>query len=228
METALTKFKVYDFKSVIKGPALVTSKLDGIQCVLTENGWRSKRGEDSLLSMSTETVPGAKVGDVFEYFNKSWENSCAIRRKDFQPNPEHFYMLSPCIDSRLIILELTDDNTHLDVEDISVMRDLMVGAGLEGLVIHTPTEKIKVKAFESFDVEVIGVYEGIAASRKGKLGGVVTAYGKVSSGWTDEEREKYFKNPELIIGQTIEVKSLGLTNDNKFRHPSKLRIRWDK
>ena len=68
---------------------------------------------------------------------------------------------------------------------------------------------IKMKQMDNLDLPVIELFEGEGKYRE-MLGGVYVDYKGykvgVGSGWTDEQRMTYWKNPNLIIGKTIEVK----------------------
>ncbi|EOO44158.1 ATP-dependent DNA ligase [Bacillus cereus] len=73
------------------------------------------------------------------------------------------------------------------------------------------TKKIlKVKAFESADIRCIDIYEGKEASTKNKLGGLVLDFKgfpvNVGGGYSQLEREEYWKNPKLVLGKIIEIK----------------------
>ena len=104
-----------------------------------------------------------------------------------------------------------------DVDEISKVFEDVVSFGGEGLMINIldapyQTKRVKTilkyKEFFNADLRVTGVYEG-SGSNKGKLGGIYVNYkgftDKVGSGFTQKEREKYFKNPELIIGKIVDI-----------------------
>jgi DNA ligase 1 len=104
--------------------------------------------------------------------------------------------------------------------DINVVFDLLeqvTNDGHEGLMINLAdgyyetkrtSNLLKVKKMKSADLRVIDVEEG-TGKNKGKLGKVVVDYKGyavgVGSGFTDEDREYYWKNPEEILGKIIEV-----------------------
>ena len=99
---------------------------------------------------------------------------------------------------------------------------------------------LKVKSFKDADVWVKSVYEGTGRN-KGRLGGIVIQYlynGKLhececGSGFTDELRVTLWDNPNLIIGQIIEIQYFETTTNEKggvgLRFPTfKNRFRTDK
>ena len=77
---------------------------------------------------------------------------------------------------------------------------------------------LKVKKFYFSDVLVLDVYEG-DKKNTGKLGGVTIQFKdfttNIGGGYTDEEREAFWKNPELIIGKIITVRYFEETENKK-------------
>ena len=96
----------------------------------------------------------------------------------------------------------------------------------EGVMLNLDTQYeckrsknlIKVKKFYTYDLEIVGVEEG-GGRNKGTLGALIVKYKNntvnVGSGFTDEEREIFWKNKEDIIGRVIEVKYKEITVDKK-------------
>lgn len=114
---------------------------------------------------------------------------------------------------------------------VSLLNDVEE-QGLEGLMINLDgvyecrrTKKLlKVKTFNTADVLVTGVYEGEKGKEfEGTLGGVNIQFlynGEArtcncGSGFDKEERDMFFKNPELIIGKVIEINYFEVTKDSK-------------
>jgi DNA ligase-1 len=69
---------------------------------------------------------------------------------------------------------------------------------------------LKVKKFNSLDLEVIDLEEG-SGRLAGTLGAIHVRYKngnivKVGSGFSDEERNLYWTYPELIMNRVVEVK----------------------
>ena len=82
------------------------------------------------------------------------------------------------------------------------------------------------------DLMVIGVNEGKKESSKGKMGSIAVDFkgNQVDvSGWTDYEKDYYWKYPEEIIGKVLEVKYKSITKDKdgkeSLQFPQKVRIR---
>lgn len=118
---------------------------------------------------------------------------------------------------------------------------LVAQGGYDGAILRDPTapwtrgsgtagEIIKVKNTETFDLRVIGVEEG-----KGKYAGTLGALvlqgpkGPVTcSGMSDEQRNQWWAEPSLIVGQIVEVAALGFTVKGSLREPRFKGIRHDK
>ncbi len=86
---------------------------------------------------------------------------------------------------------------------------------------------LKMKPTETYDLLVVGKFGG-KGRLKNNLGGLIVKYNdvevKVGSGYSDEERELFMKNPPSII----EVKCKGETEDGSLREPIFVRVRDDK
>lgn len=126
------------------------------------------------------------------------------------------------------------------------LMQYFLSLGYEGAMIKDWSAKyefkrskslLKMKIMDLIDLTVTDVYEGEAGSKySGMLGGVVCDYEGyplgVGSGWSDYEREYYWKHPEEIIGKTISIsyqnKSENLDGGKSLRFPVKKIVRYDK
>lgn len=98
---------------------------------------------------------------------------------------------------------------------------------------------LKVKKFHTADVKVLDVIEG-TGKNVGKLGAITIQFeheGKLyecncGSGFSDQEREKYFQNPDLLIGKIVEIGYFEISQNSNggygLRFPTWKRIRHDK
>lgn len=150
---------------------------------------------------------------------------------------------------------------HPNLKHLKLVQDLYIGDdlsmihklqqtmvkpnGWEGLMLNLNSSKyqtkrttglLKIKDFLDADVYVKDVFEG-TGRLAGKLGGVVIDYKgndvKVGSGFSDEERDLYWQNPDQIIGHLIQVSYFEEThnqNDDKLslRFPTFVTVRDDK
>jgi DNA ligase-1 len=91
---------------------------------------------------------------------------------------------------------------------------------------------MKFKTMLSMDCEILAVYEG-EGKYQGTLGGFELEQEnglkcKVGSGFSDEDRNQIWKQPDLVIGRTIEIQYQNLSDDGIMRFPVTLRYRDDK
>jgi DNA ligase-1 len=118
------------------------------------------------------------------------------------------------------------------VEDVYNKLDEVVANNQEGLMLNTldgvygfgkrPKDILKVKKFEDADVLVTDILEG-EGRLKGKLGKVEIQFkykGKIytnyiGSGFSDEEREYYWDNQDMLIGKIITIKYFELSKNEK-------------
>lgn len=216
------KVKSYDGRN-LPGEWEVTFKIDGIRCERTEDGWVSKSGKPTLFGLD-HLLDVTKPGEIYEYFTGDLAGSNAIRRHSHVCDINDLYRLYPVPDHRLRFVVLED----LDANRIDRLLQRALRMGYEGIMLRQGDAVWRVKPHETHDVYVLEVYEGKTGKNLGKMGGVRTEMGDVGIGWSDNERDLYWKYPEQIVGRMIEVKAQGLTPDGKFRHGAKTRIRWDK
>ena len=116
--------------------------------------------------------------------------------------------------------------------------------GGEGIMLNTfegcyelkrSNSLLKVKYVESMDLKVVDMLEG-TNKYKGMMGALVVDYKGyrvgVGSGFSDEERQRFWDNPEEIIGKTIEVDTFGESKDQlgnvSLNCPIYKEVRYDK
>ena len=106
-----------------------------------------------------------------------------------------------------------------DTSKVTEILEQIVSAGGEGCMINLLDSPyhfnrcwdiMKVKKFNSLDLEVVGVEEG-SGRLAGTLGAIQVRYKggnivKVGSGFSDEERKLYWTNPDLILHKIVEIK----------------------
>lgn len=106
-----------------------------------------------------------------------------------------------------------------DTSKIIELLEEEVANGEEGIMINIcdalydfkrTNNLLKVKKFDSLDLEVVGLEEG-SGRLTGTLGAIHVRYKggnivKVGSGFSDEERKLYWSQPELIMNKVVEIK----------------------
>lgn len=170
-----------------------------------------------------------------EGFTLGKENKKAIdRKRELKELVE--IMNKPHINYAQPIYEGKDTNVILDK-----LKEVTEGSKEEGLMVilnnsiyecKKVNHILKVKEFFTMDLMVIGVNEGKKESSKGKMGSIAVDFkgNQVDvSGWTDYEKDYYWKYPEEIIGKVLEVKYKSITKDKdgkeSLQFPQKVRIR---
>lgn len=227
----------------LTGTWVVTIKLDGVQ-VVVRNGVATSRTGKPLYNL-----PELRDGTYECFVNNCGESVSACRTHNSAPiGLENLFKLEPEIASDLVIATL-DDPTP---ESIEQLFQMVRAKGFEGLVLRGPNgERLKVKATETHDVIVRKVLPG-TGKHAGRMGSLLTDMGKVGTGFSDEQRQWFgdnffflnrqnhtaycdiFQNAESLTctcdrsGFVIEVKSMELTANGKFRHPRFIRVREDK
>ena len=113
-----------------------------------------------------------------------------------------------------------------DTSKIDEWLDYAVDKNWEGLMLNknTPydfkrtTNLIKIKRFYTCDLKIIDYVEG-QGKYKGMLGSFVVNYKgnklEIGSGFTDEERVKFWTLRELLIGKIIEIKYKDVSKNTK-------------
>jgi DNA ligase-1 len=131
------------------------------------------------------------------------------------------------------------------VEDVYNKLDEVVANNQEGLMLNTldgvygfgkrPKDILKVKKMDTCDIMCLRVEEG-EGKYEGKLGKIICDYKGyelgVGSGFTDEEREYFWNNPQNIINRIVEVQYFEESKNSKgelsLRFPVFKWVREDK
>lgn len=120
-------------------------------------------------------------------------------------------------------------------KDIDKTHDKFVSQGYEGVMLRSvdvsydfkrSKHLLKYKKFLEDDFKIVDSFEG-KGKHEGRLGGF-TVEGKISgqkissevgSGFSDEQRDEFWKKRKSLIGKTVEVKFQGTTPDGSLRFP---------
>lgn len=124
-----------------------------------------------------------------------------------------------------------------------ILRDqYLAKGGFDGLILRDPEghwrmgagtggEIIKSKRVLSFDLEVLGVNEGIG-KMEGMAGTLMLRWkgGRtIEAGGLDyETRRAWLNSPEAIIGKIVEVEAMDYSSDGLLREPRIKGVRFDK
>lgn len=142
---------------------------------------------------------------------------------------------------RLVPMYMVTD----DVSKIYETLNEVIAQKEEGLMLNLvsgvykfgkrSTELLKVKQMNTCDLQCTAIEEG-EGKYAGVLGKIVCNYKgyelRVGSGFTDEQRAYYWKNPWLIVGSIVEIQYFEETNNEQgelsLRFPVFKRLRDDK
>jgi DNA ligase-1 len=126
--------------------------------------------------------------------------------------------------------------------DIGVIARQYIRDGEEGIIIKHPFKPyefkrsnywLKFKNKETMDLVVTGFYKGEPNTEfENALGGLIFDYNgeelRCGSGFSRDERNELWKNPESLIGETVEISFMEETKTGSLRHPVFERFRFDK
>lgn len=210
--------KILRYDNRILENAIVTKKLDGIQCMFDEGRAVSRKGKPLYGIDPAWLVPG----HIYEVFCGDFRSTVVATRTRNAPliDRKCLYTIWP-VDHRIML----GYENRLSPAVVQDYMDKVLSQGHEGLVIRTLSGLWKVKPVNSYDVRITGLKPG-KNRHKGRLGAFETARGLVGTGLTDLQREKF--NRVSMVGEIIEVQCMELTPGGKFRHPRFIRHRFDK
>lgn len=127
-------------------------------------------------------------------------------------------------------IQLIPRQEYVTLEEAMEVFRGYVEAGFEGAILKDmdaywtdngkPACCIKLKRKDPADLVCVDIYEGTGKA-KGMLGGLSleSIEGKIKvncgSGFSDEQRQQIFNNPNLIVGKVVEVEYDSVTKDKK-------------
>jgi hypothetical protein len=212
--------------SDLQGIWSITFKIDGARMLRDSQGLPVSRAGKPLYNLShiSKDITDAEI------YNENWETSMSLVRtkNNGSPvDPSFVYSLDP-LDPRL-------DGGSIDTPSAYELQLLLKGAveeGYEGLILRQGDKWLKVKPKDTADVFITG-YQAGTGKHKGKMGALLTNYGKVGTGFSDIDREWWQMMFDLhgltwLTTVLIEVEYMEMTSGNKFRHPRFKRVRDDK
>ena len=115
------------------------------------------------------------------------------------------------------IIDFNWINSHKDLQEILDLFHRFISQGWEGAMLKNvdapyqwkrTKSLFKMKLMDTVDLVVTEIYEG-TGKYQGMLGGVYCRYKDnklgVGSGFTDEQRQLFWNNPNEVVGKTIEI-----------------------
>lgn len=214
------KFKTYDNRD-FTNPITLTRKIDGVRAIKVGDIVLSRKGKP-LHNIPPEYL---KEGASYEIYCGDFDTTSALLRtkeSERKITPSEIYELTST--NERLRLYYSDAYTPSTV--VRGVFDKVIAEGDEGLIIYEHTSSgdvlYKMKQIITYDVKVTGVQEG-KGKHAGRMGALLTAYGKIGTGFTDTQRQEIWE-----VGDLIEVECMEITKDKKFRHPRFIRRRFDK
>lgn len=105
------------------------------------------------------------------------------------------------------------------------------GAKMSILALASETDK-NVLAYAPDPYHMYGVKKFLKGKYEGMVGALEVDFegldDKIGSGISDENRELWARNPDLILNKIVEVNYHEKTKDGHMRHSRYNKIRWDK
>ena len=183
-----------------------------------------------MSSPSSATLQGKAASKIIRLKGDTPKTGLTYRVFDCLPAEEFFSQKSyTTYDQRRQTLESFPKMTHVEVlpvlyrgDDTSKIiewLDKITAEGGEGVMVNLVNSPyrftrcwdiMKVKKFQSLDLEVIDLEEG-SGRLAGILGAILVRYKggnivRVGSGFSDEERALYWSQPGLILNRVCEIK----------------------
>lgn len=186
---------------------------------------------------------GSKTNVVYNVFDittiDEWE-----REESVDKLFTRYDLLKAIVPEYLDFIKVVDELYRGDdLEEITKWFNYAKSQGWEGIMVkmNAPyvrkrtTNMLKVKEFDTLDLRVLRVNEG-TGKHEGRLGSVTVDFEgqdvDVGSGFNDYDRERFWRNPNLIIDRVIEVQYFEKTTNESgrpsLRFPVFKRIREDK
>ena len=212
--------KTFDTLDVVKNEIesleLTNVVFDGEVCIVDENGVENFQDIMKEIKRKDHTIKNPKY-KIFDYLTlEEFDNQLGTRNLSVR--------LSTCVKPKLGCVEMLEQWKVESEDHFQELAELATKNNWEGLMLRKDcgykgkrtNELLKVKKFFDEEYVVKGVENAIHRIIIGGIEAEVEMLSNViiehkgcdvgvGSGFSQEERKLYFKNPELIIGKTITV-----------------------
>lgn len=242
----------------VKYPCVSTVKLDGVRAIYRNGTFYTRNGKILHgLEALAGRLSGAPVldGELVCPGMDFQTSSGSLRSFAETPNAQFHIIDLPEHPSRSFIermiaaRNLVTENVFVipwctvnSSEQIEKLYRSVLGFGFEGVVVK-PMEYeyvdkrsfdwMKLKAINTVDARIVDIFEG-TGKYSSSAGGVIIQMPdtgvmvRVGSGFSDQQRDEIYADPDKFIGRMIEVKYHEVTPDGSLRHPRFYRWRDDK
>lgn len=213
-------------------------KTKNLTNVMLDGELLSKNWNDSMSTARSSKAEKEASGLVFHVFD-------SITMKEWKEQKTRTWIerktgLETAIGFDLANIELVKANFVNDYYEMKTIYNKRMDEGYEGIVlkeIHSqyPFKRgkswLKYKEMITVDLEITS-YEPGEGRNLERLGAFFCDFKgktvKVGSGYSDELREKFWKEKDEMIGKIIEVQAQEVTKDGSLRFPVFLKVRFDK
>lgn len=242
----------------VKYPCVSTVKLDGVRAIYRAGVFYTRNGKILQgLETLAERLSGAPVldGELVCPGMDFQTSSGSLRSFAETPNAQFHIIDLPEHPSRVFIermiaaRNLVTENVFVipwctvnSSEQIEKLYRSVLGFGFEGVVVKSMEYEyvnkrsfdwMKLKAINTVDARIVDIFEG-TGKYSSSAGGVIIQMPdsevlvRVGSGFSDQQRDEIYAEPDKYIGRMIEVKYHEVTPDGSLRHPRFYRWRDDK
>lgn len=239
----LKQLKPGSIKDPYLRPGVIQVKYDGYRMMI----WRDERGPHAIGRLHhrdyaqefpvlgqwiNDKIPVGQVLDgELHTGTRSADVITGLNSGDFIFTAWGVYSLG--LSPRVTTLEQADEW----ITNLGIDYPLTWGPGqsledfpFEGLVVKRWPHLgpwFKWKPTLTLDLTIQGVFEG-GGKHRGRLGGFITAKGRVGNGFTDKQREEIWSRKDDCLGRIAEVECDCIDNNGNMRFPRFLRFRDDK
>ena len=249
--------KLFD-KTRVKFPCFGSPKIDGVRAVFKFGKFHSRRGHiyPGLRTLEEQLKPiTAHLDGELTVPGMTFQVGSGMIRQDTRTNTAQFNLFElPDMDDPFVTRLTMMKDMHLFGPNIVAVPHIVLNSldevmgyyadcrkiGYEGAVIKPYNYQykgtrsydwMKMKAIETVDLIVTGIYEG-KGKYVGAMGGLIVDFhgqsGRVGGGFTDSQRRYFWDQPTEAIGRTIEILYMETTDDGNLRHSRFVRFRDDK
>ncbi len=198
---------------------------DGELCIIDENGMEDFKAIMKVYNKKNYTIPNPHY-KLFDYLTiEEFQKKKGLKEDIFSKRLLSLLNLNEFHFDKKFMSVLSQAPV-LNQEHFEILRETANQSGWEGIVIRKDIpyqgkrskDMLKVKKFHDAEFEVVSIEEtvkgmlnekGIMQDQKCMRRANIMFKGYkvgVGSGWSDEERVRYYKNPETLIGKTITVR----------------------
>jgi len=181
-------------------------------------------GKDFNNTIAITGSDGVKRGLIYKVFDCVYEDTCINRKRYLEAVIKNYKYIAT-----VPILYIGSDTSVIEKLLYKVLSN-----GGEGLMLNVATAHyemkrtknlLKIKLFKTIDAKVVDITKGSGKYRNA-LGSIVVEFkieGKkydcnVGVGFKETERFEYYKNPELLIGQIVEIRYFQITKNEGGGH----------